>query len=268
MPLSPEVWPLPRPPARVAWTERTGCGAARAGLPAELVAVRPILDEEGPRNLAGAHRRAEDRDRLVPGLSPVIREPTGSPARPSSDRGTPQADVNASGDYAAHGTSMTKATVDTWPPRWNWTHALAARARRSGANEISGPRTFSLGGRGSPRSDRPARSAGARSPRGRARVGDRCARPGVLRIGTSASRVARPQLRGVDTHADAVGRPRDEINRRHGCAGTPSPVVNTCWNICGVAPPQELRDGHVGSRPREPPSSMNTPSAAEQDDRA
>ena len=41
------VWPLPMPPARVAWTERTGCGAARAGLPAELIAVRPILDEGG-----------------------------------------------------------------------------------------------------------------------------------------------------------------------------------------------------------------------------
>lgn len=66
------VWPLPRPPARAAWTERTACGTARTGLPAELVAVRPIIADGGsariwlervgaPRTVIGWFREFESR---------------------------------------------------------------------------------------------------------------------------------------------------------------------------------------------------------------
>jgi hypothetical protein len=64
------LWPLPRPPARAAWTERVACGAARTGLPAELVAVRPIVADGGsakiwlervgaPRTVVGWFREIE-----------------------------------------------------------------------------------------------------------------------------------------------------------------------------------------------------------------
>jgi hypothetical protein len=66
------VWPLPRPPARSAWTEQVACGAARAGPPAELIAVRPIVADGGsariwlerigaPRTVIGWFREFESR---------------------------------------------------------------------------------------------------------------------------------------------------------------------------------------------------------------
>jgi hypothetical protein len=66
------LWPLPTPPARSAWTERIACGAARTGLPAELIAVRPIVPDGGsariwlerlgaPRTVIGWFREVESR---------------------------------------------------------------------------------------------------------------------------------------------------------------------------------------------------------------
>lgn len=66
------VWPLPRPPARSAWTEQVACGAARTGPPADLIAVRPIMDDGGsariwlerlgaPRTVIGWFREFESR---------------------------------------------------------------------------------------------------------------------------------------------------------------------------------------------------------------
>jgi hypothetical protein len=66
------VWPLPRPPARPVWTEQLACGAAREGPPADLIAVRPIMDEGGsakiwlerigaPRTVIGWFREFESR---------------------------------------------------------------------------------------------------------------------------------------------------------------------------------------------------------------
>jgi len=66
------LWPLPVPPARSAWTERVVCGASRTGLPAELIAVRPIMPDGGsariwlerlgaPRTVIGWFREIESR---------------------------------------------------------------------------------------------------------------------------------------------------------------------------------------------------------------
>jgi mono/diheme cytochrome c family protein len=61
-----------KPPARRAWTEQVACGAAHAGRPAELIAVRPIMDDGGsariwlerigaPRTAIGWFRDFESR---------------------------------------------------------------------------------------------------------------------------------------------------------------------------------------------------------------
>ena len=106
---------------------------------AELLAVRPMLDEGGgAEDLAGARGRAQNDRRLVQGLRSALpahllaRAAGGSSGRcaTAGRRAVPAAahrviDPGTVAPLAPRqGTSMTNDAVETRPARWNWIHTL------------------------------------------------------------------------------------------------------------------------------------------------